>query len=509
MDEIELFKRKLKREKAARKEAEAILEKKSADLYSANLNLKKLAEDGIEKEKFTGSILEAAADSIIVLDEQFLIIRCNKSATELFGLDSENLMGKALDIYVRDIDIQKIIQNENHDLYEGIVIQKDEINVPIELNISKIDLISSIIYVCSIRNIYQRKQIESYLKMLNLITEIIAKNSSFFLVIPDILSIIATSVDAEIGIFWKNDPTKNKLIFINAWYKELNTIKVFLEDTKRMEFSKKEGLPGSAWEKMAPEIISDITTNDNFIRKKAAKESHINSGFAFPIIFDGNVLGVIEFYMVHGFPIDENFKKLFNEISLRIGSFIEKEQANIRLLDSQRQAGMAEVATSVLHNIGNVLNSVNVSATMLEQNVSTSKLSDLTALNTMLQNPADSLVTTLASHNKGKILIDYIKKLAEFYETEHLINIKEIKLLVTNIQYIKQIIKSQQSFAVAVAINEPVNLTNLINEALAMNGFDFAKKNVCLELNFAFDAAIVIDRIKVIQVLINLISNAC
>ena len=44
-----------------------------------------------------------------------------------------------------------------------------------------------------------------------------------------------------------------------------------------------------------------------------------------------------------------------------------------RLRDASREAGMAEVATGVLHNVGNVLDSVNVSATLLQENITKSK----------------------------------------------------------------------------------------------------------------------------------------
>ena len=57
--------------------------------------------------------------------------------------------------------------------------------------------------------------------------------------------------------------------------------------------------------------------------------------------------------------------------------FLELRDAQRQLVRASRKAGMADVATSVLHNVGNVLNSVNVSASLVAQVVKSSARSGL------------------------------------------------------------------------------------------------------------------------------------
>ena len=58
-------------------------------------------------------------------------------------------------------------------------------------------------------------------------------------------------------------------------------------------------------------------------------------------------------------------------------SEVKLAQVNIQLMDASRQAGMAEVATSVLHNVGNVLNSVNVASSCIGDSLKKSKAANL------------------------------------------------------------------------------------------------------------------------------------
>jgi HAMP domain-containing protein len=65
------------------------------------------------------------------------------------------------------------------------------------------------------------------------------------------------------------------------------------------------------------------------------------------------------------------------EIAERARAEGELQALHAQLLEASRQAGMAEVATGVLHNVGNVLNSVNVSATLVAEKLSIQRLNNL------------------------------------------------------------------------------------------------------------------------------------
>ncbi len=56
---------------------------------------------------------------------------------------------------------------------------------------------------------------------------------------------------------------------------------------------------------------------------------------------------------------------------------MEVEQVHRELVQASRLGGMAEIATNVLHNVGNVLNSVNVSTSLIVQGVKKSRAANL------------------------------------------------------------------------------------------------------------------------------------
>jgi C4-dicarboxylate-specific signal transduction histidine kinase len=58
----------------------------------------------------------------------------------------------------------------------------------------------------------------------------------------------------------------------------------------------------------------------------------------------------------------------------------EVERVHKQLLTASHQAGMAEMATGVLHNVGNVLNSVNVSAGLVTERLRASKVDGVARL---------------------------------------------------------------------------------------------------------------------------------
>ena len=82
---------------------------------------------------------------------------------------------------------------------------------------------------------------------------------------------------------------------------------------------------------------------------------------------------------------------IFLDITAQKTADEELARLNSRLLESSRMAGMAEVATGVLHNVGNVLNSVSVSATLVGERLKQSRVANLRRATAMLHEHMDRL----------------------------------------------------------------------------------------------------------------------
>jgi PAS domain S-box-containing protein len=179
-----------------------------------------------------------------------------------------------------------------------------------------------------------------------------------------------------------------------------------------------------------------------------------------------------------------------------------------KLLETSRLAGMAEVATGVLHNVGNVLNSVNVSAGLVVEKISRSKIPQITKAAELLTERNGDLVNYLTNDPNGKKLPTFFAKLGAFLEEENAELLREVDQLGRNIEHIKEVVAMQQSYAKVSGVFENLPAEQLVEDAIAMNMGAFERHGVTVERAFASVPLVCVDRHKVLQILINLIRNA-
>jgi signal transduction histidine kinase len=184
------------------------------------------------------------------------------------------------------------------------------------------------------------------------------------------------------------------------------------------------------------------------------------------------------------------------------------EETHKRLLESSRQAGMAEIATNVLHNIGNVLNSVNVSASLVVDSVKKSKAANLAKVSAMLREHEHDLGTFITSDAKGRQLPVYLGQLSEQLLADQETAVHELDLLVKNIEHIKDVVSMQQSYARVSGVKEIISLRDLVEDGLRMNIGALDRHRVEVIREFADVPPINVDKHRVLQILVNLIRNA-
>ena len=182
-------------------------------------------------------------------------------------------------------------------------------------------------------------------------------------------------------------------------------------------------------------------------------------------------------------------------------------KAEAQLVDTARQAGMAEIATNVLHNVGNVLNSVNVSANLVCQKVRGSKSGGLGRAVALMNEHADDLGGFLTTDARGKALPGYLEKLAATLAIEQESIDAELLRLTDSVAHIKEIVAAQQSLAGVSGVIEPVRISDLVQEALQMAGV-LGDNQVTVIRDFGDDPLLSLDKHRVLLVLLNLIGNA-
>ncbi len=181
---------------------------------------------------------------------------------------------------------------------------------------------------------------------------------------------------------------------------------------------------------------------------------------------------------------------------------------NRQLIETSRHAGMAEVATGVLHNVGNVLNSVNISAGILVDRLRGSKVPNVAKAAALLTAQNGSLAHFLTEDPQGQKLPGYLAKLGEHLIAENTLLLGEADHLGRHIEHIKEVVAMQQSYAKVSGAFETLPLDQLVEDAIAMNYGAFERHGVSVERRFSPAPPARVDRHKVLQILINLIRNA-
>jgi signal transduction histidine kinase len=202
------------------------------------------------------------------------------------------------------------------------------------------------------------------------------------------------------------------------------------------------------------------------------------------------------------------FEGFVKDITEKKKAEAELEAANRRLLETSRQAGMAEVATAVLHNVGNVLNSVNVSASLMTDAIRKSKLPGLDKALGLMNEQSTNLGDFLTHDPKGKQLPDYLKKLAEHLGTEQAGMLQELGSLSKNIEHIKDLVSMQHAYARVSGVAESIAPAELVDDALRMNAGALTRHDVQVIRQYSELPKILVEKHKVLQILVNLISNA-
>lgn len=207
--------------------------------------------------------------------------------------------------------------------------------------------------------------------------------------------------------------------------------------------------------------------------------------------------------------VRERTKELEEQVMAKEKARTDLAEAQARLMEASRAAGKAEVATSVLHNVGNVLNSVGVSATLVSDRLRQSKLCNLRRAAAMLRDHQDALARFLTQDPKGTVLPEYLARLGDQLTEEQSEAISELDELSRNIEHIKKIVAMQQTYAKVSGSLEEVAPLELIEDALRMNATSIASHHILVTRDAdAHLPRINVDRHKALQILINLLRNA-
>lgn len=267
---------------------------------------------------------------------------------------------------------------------------------------------------------------------------------------------------------------------------------------------------------LADKTLGDVTHGDDAARVSAQIERLWNGEIQFVdlekryIRRDASILWVrmTTALVRDGEGKPEYSVEFLRDISARKESAEELERVHKQLMIASRQAGMAEVATNVLHNVGNILNSVNISASLVTERVKQSKAPGVSRVAALLQEKGPAVGDFLANDERGKRLPEYLTSLGEQLMSDQKMALEELASLRDNLEHIKDTVAMQQSYAKLCGVTETVAVVDLVEDSLRLNAGAFVRHGVTLCREFGEVPPITVDKHKVLQILVNLVRNA-
>ena len=205
----------------------------------------------------------------------------------------------------------------------------------------------------------------------------------------------------------------------------------------------------------------------------------------------------------------ENLADSFNHMANDLQkSNLELQNTNKKLVATARRAGMAEVSTEILHNVGNVLNSLNITTALIEDNIHEFKLDNVTRLSDQFLEHKSDLIIFLKEKNRYKKLPAFFAELSKHICESRIFLLNKLDIMNRHIMHITEIINLQQAYNKKTDSFKPISVEELIEDAVRVKNVSLTMRGIKLNRKYNELPLVFLDRNKVLQILINLLSNA-
>src|SRR5215831_7408439 len=426
-------------------------------------------------------IVASSDDAIISKDLSGTITSWNRGAERIFGYTAEEMIGASIfrliprERYSEEtVILSKLSRGERIEHYETIRRTKDGRLREISLTISPmLDEDGNVIGGSKIaRDITEQKRAEQRLLTQHTITQILADAVTLEEATVKILRTICESLEWDVGGLWSVDREAGVLRCVRIWHKESVQVPEFEEASRNATFIPGIGLPGRVWFRREPLYIPDVVWDSNFTRAPMVRRGILHAAFGFPILFGGDVLGVMEFFSHQIRQPDQELLDMMTTLGSQIGQFIERKRAEEAVRSAQtelahvtRVATLGELTASIAHEVNQPLGAI--------------------------VNNAGASLRWLAAQNMDEVRQSIEHVIKDGHRASGII--KRIRALVRK----------------APPQKDWLDINETIGDVLSLTRTELDAHHVTLEKRLSVDAPTVMaDRIQLQQVLLNIIMNA-
>ncbi len=156
------------------------------------------------------------------------------------------------------------------------------------------------------------------------VSRILASALSTKEAVDGVLKVLASHFEWSTAAFWQVNAAGDGLECIG--FHSTTPVPTFESLTRTLVLEDDVGLPGRVWHTRTPHWTENIAVDHNSPRSEAALKDHLHGGFAFPIIFGDQFLGVFEFFSEKIEPLDEKKTSTVAILAVELGQFFQRKK---------------------------------------------------------------------------------------------------------------------------------------------------------------------------------------
>jgi PAS domain S-box-containing protein len=291
-----------------------------------------------EHDAALGGLIRANPLAILVVDADDCVQMVNPAFEALFGYRETELVGQPIQVFIVPDTLVDEAAGLSRSGFEGRTARsitqrrrKDGTLVDVELTVVPLATSGRAIGAYGIfRDLTEQKRAERHLRAQYAVIEALANSSTIEAAASWVLRAVAESVEWQVGAMWLVDKTANRLRCIDFWRADGVSAAAFERETRNSQFARGVG-PGRTWEMRDAAWIVDVTKEPRFSRRESAAHAGLHAAFSFPMLLDGEVVGVVEFFTSMVLQPDPAILKMFAALGQQLGEFVGRTRAQEQL----------------------------------------------------------------------------------------------------------------------------------------------------------------------------------
>ena len=330
-------------------------------------------------------VFKESSDPILIEDLSGCIIDLNRAVERRYGWKRSQLIGQPIKV---------LIPPEQHDQADALLARgkqgetvrdiettrwtKTRQRVPVLVTLFRLlDSAGEAVAMASIaKDIAVLKETESALQkkeaLLQLLQEITAlanEARSIEGAMQRAIELVCRFTGWCIGhVYILNEMSPDTLTPSKLWYLEDDSrFGPFRVWTEKLGAVAKDELACQVLVSGKPSWLSNLSHDRPLARAEVARQLHIQSAFAFPVLSQQKSVAVMEFFSTQQQELEEDFLEVMAHIGAQLGRVFERARAEKKLAESERLTTMGVTAAKLVHEISNPLNGMSTTVQILER----------------------------------------------------------------------------------------------------------------------------------------------